>query len=94
MNRSNLNNLKGVEIVGGGSRKAYFVGAVPIAMEDQGVISILPTDDEEVDVIINKMLLETGYEHYIKDGQPYIVDHDNNSNEIETAFCLRIKETL
>lgn len=94
MNRSNITSIPGVEILGAGSRKAYFYGAVPIAMEDQGVLSILPTDCEEVEVILNKMLLETGYEIYVKEGQSFLVDQDNQDSEMGEAFCLRIKETL
>ena len=94
MNRSNLNNIPGVEIVGNGSRKAYFYGAIPIAMELQGVVSILPTDDEEVEVILNKMLLGTGYYINVRDDQSYLVDLDNQETEMGEAFCLRVKETL
>ena len=94
MNRSNLNSIPGVEIVGASGRTAYFYGAIPIAMEDQGVVSILPTDDEEVEVILNKMLLETGYFINVRDGQSYLVDLDNQETEMGEAFCLRVKETL
>ena len=94
MNRSNLMNIEGVEIVGEGKRKAYFFGEEVIEMEDEGLVSIRPTKDDKVSEIYNEMLLETGFEHYLYKEVNYLVDPENERSKMSEAFSMRVKETL
>jgi len=92
MNRDQIAEIPGLEIVGE-ERKAYFFGGQVIAMEEKGVIAIMPTQDQKVSDIYNLMLDGTEFEHYLKDGVGYIVDPESNRTPLIEHFAIRIKET-
>jgi len=92
MNKDKLAEIPGLEIVGE-ERKAYFFGGQVIAMEEKGVIAIMPTTDPKVADIYDLMLDGTGFEFYLKDGVGFIVDPESNRTPLTEHFAVRIKES-
>jgi hypothetical protein len=89
MNQQQLADMN-VEISREGSRCAYFYNDQVIAMEDKGVLTILPTDIERVSDIYCMMMEDTGYEHYLSNGVNYITDNRGNRDLMGSSFGVRV----
>ncbi len=82
---------EGVEIVEDGSFKCYFYDDELIAMDRDGIRTIMQTFEVKVSDLINLLMTGSGFSHYLHKGVNYIVlDTCSSRYEMDKTHSWRL----